>query len=696
MTGRTPSTIDLHALVPALYEDPHAPEFLRDLVGILQAEWTLLVAGGTDSSARDLTAVSVDAMADVWDPQRCEARLLPYVAQKVGWDLDTSAPEALQRKVATLAGALLRRKGTPQGIVDALRLLLGLEATYRDAWGQAWTLGPRHYVYETQVGPTAAVKPGDATIRYGWTSPAAGLITVTRRRGMAAPVLTPGVDYTEPASLDRIVLTAAGPAAQGDVYIVTLDGITPYLRPWDDAQLDAYPPRARRLGVDAWAGAAEHADGYARGSLVACEPVALANHDALASAGWGVGFEIERTSASSGNAAQGFLRAVEPGRLANNLSLFLPKPAGPGVTFEFQVDTGFAPTPGRVAIDVSLASTVEDVGDAIEAAVNVAQAGGDLTMTAARRGEWIALVEGSAAAAGNAAITGSAVDLLEAVGMVGGADSGGGFTPVGGGVVVLNLIGATTPAEVAQRLAGALGWHTADVADGLAIQRFGTTLWLRWQAKGAAGDGAITGDAATALAATGMSGGADGVSPRVLTFAVEFPRHLSDDEMRAARAVVRLMKRADTHEALLHPRDPVWSLVDLGGPGGLSLDSATGHLSRARRRRPQGTGLADPQRAALGRSVELLLAATDTRSPRLAVGGRYAVDTDDDCYIRQGGSGVTADPATSRVLRPGQVIEFVVADPRGAYVAVRQVNVAALKYVRLTRFDVDASAPLLP
>lgn len=77
----------------------------------------------------------------LWDVFRTEPALLPVLAERLGWTLDRAAPLALQRKVVSLLVPLYQTKGTRPGIVQVLRLFLGLECRVRAAWAQGWRLG---------------------------------------------------------------------------------------------------------------------------------------------------------------------------------------------------------------------------------------------------------------------------------------------------------------------------------------------------------------------------------------------------------------------------------------------------------------------------------------------------------------------------------------------------------------------------
>src|SRR5437762_10665977 len=151
------TTINLRKLLPTLYS-------VQDLSGdwerlcddVIEPLINRLLSGTAEPAARYTGApVSVDDMNAVWDPLVAEERLQPYIAHRTGWDLDTTLPAALKRKVVSLAGALLRERGTKQGIVDGMRLLLGLEVDIWELWPDAWQLSRDQLGVGTVLGPAA-------------------------------------------------------------------------------------------------------------------------------------------------------------------------------------------------------------------------------------------------------------------------------------------------------------------------------------------------------------------------------------------------------------------------------------------------------------------------------------------------------------------------------------------------------------
>lgn len=98
----------------------------------------------------------ITALRSAWQPLLCDARFLPYLAQKLGWSLEDSVTSPtgelasrtevvrFQRKLVSLLVALYRQKGTQPGIVNGLRLFLGMDVTIRGLFADGWRLGQSH------------------------------------------------------------------------------------------------------------------------------------------------------------------------------------------------------------------------------------------------------------------------------------------------------------------------------------------------------------------------------------------------------------------------------------------------------------------------------------------------------------------------------------------------------------------------
>lgn len=528
---------------------------------------------GPSPGGRVLGKVSIDAMADLWDPLEAEARILPYLAQKVGWDLDTSLPERLQRKVVALVESLFREKGTRAGIVDALRLLLGIEVTYEEAWADGWRLGE------------------DAL----------------------------------------------------------------------DATTDLAP--------------AERAPGHAEGMLVAVPAASLVDGDTIDFPN-GQGFVVQKSAPFLGLQSRGWLHAPHPGLVTSGETLTLPKSTGGVRTYAFHRSDVDLPV-GSVGVDIGWTANGHDVATALADAINAEWFGGRGTQSASVVDDMVLLYEETTpGAGGNVALAGSALDLFDAIGMRGGAPSGGFVTPPG--YTALCLIGAVTAEDVAKLLVYHLRAYSS-----LEATRSLLKVYLRDPAIGPDGDGAISGAAAAALSATGMTGG-DGLNPSVLTFRITFPRHLTDQELRTAIAVVDGMKRAETHWVYINPpavEYPRWRLNRTAlGRERLASGALVGYEPLT------GATLADPCGGKSLDTYRVELSSPPLRSVQLPVGGRFLLMADDDCYIRQGNRTVSATVG-DRFLAGGDEIEIVVESTRDAYVSALSTAITSGLYLRITRAD---------
>ncbi len=108
----------------------------------------------------------------LWDVFRTDPAFLPVLAERLGWTLDRAAPLALQRKIVSLLVPLYQGKGTRPGIVQVLRLFLGLECRVRAAWAQSWllgraSLGGERAVFTAEGGETSLALPFPATPMLG-------------------------------------------------------------------------------------------------------------------------------------------------------------------------------------------------------------------------------------------------------------------------------------------------------------------------------------------------------------------------------------------------------------------------------------------------------------------------------------------------------------------------------------------------
>ena len=311
---------------------------------------------------------------------------------------------------------------------------------------------------------------------------------------------------------------------------------------------------------------------------------------------------------ASAEKARGYLNCRDPGLLSSGMTLVLY-----GTTFEFS-RTLWTIGVGHVGIDLT-GVTPASLAAQISAAILVRHTffGLPATSQVGGFGDHLVRIESTTTGTGgNGAITGAAAEVLDAVGMVGGAGAGA-FAPTGGHAP-LRLSGAADTTAVARLLAYEIGWNEPAID----VTRALSKLYLRQSVVGAGGNGAFSGSAATKLSASGMAGGV-GLNPDVLSFRLTFPRHLTDQELRTAIAVVDAMKKTETHWTYTNPPAvvlPLWRLdktpLDrsrLAGGGGLSFIPQTGHYVDD----PHGAKSLESYLVPLG-------AGSSTRSPVLPVG----------------------------------------------------------------------------
>ena len=134
-------------LFPSLYRLSYQTRDWQKLAGILEETF-------------DLLHEDIRNFSECWDPYRCEKKYLPYLAHKVGWLLDTSRSEALQRKTTRLIGQVFKKQGTKVGIIEAIRLLMGFEADIVDIWGEdGWRVGESELGEDTYLASAQGPNP---------------------------------------------------------------------------------------------------------------------------------------------------------------------------------------------------------------------------------------------------------------------------------------------------------------------------------------------------------------------------------------------------------------------------------------------------------------------------------------------------------------------------------------------------------
>ena len=278
-----------------------------------------------------------------------------------------------------------------------------------------------------------------------------------------------------------------------------------------------------------------------------------------------------------------------------------------------------------------------------------------------------------------AAITGPAIELLQVIGMVGGAAAeAGAFDSVHWR---LNLIGAVSAGDVAARLAYLLPLVLTTAQATLA----GYTIYLKSIWPGVGGEAALApSDVVTALQATSMTGGR-GISRDALTFAIEFPRHVTDDELRMAGEVIESMKRAETHVLYVNP-PAVAKLPVLRLSEGAASHSRLSIYGRKIPTPRVGQYAEDPLRLGIGRTMVLQMTQNAAvPSMALPINGLYQLRATTDCYIRQGNRQVVAT-ADDHFLPTGQTINFTVSSGHNDHVSAISLLSGTLK-LRITRID---------
>lgn len=201
------------------------------------------------------------------DPLTCAARWLPELARAKGWTLDTTLPEALQRKIVALLVPLYREKGTAPGLLDAVRLFLGEEAYLRGERRQAWRLGRSHlgglsFVYTATGGETAIdvtdarwrVTPHVGTLR-AWRNGVeldrTAFLAVEPRR---VELLTRGHTYTAYGGESALTLPFSYTVGIGTL-VVTVDRLRVDAPAWSETSASTITfaaPLARGAVVRVW------------------------------------------------------------------------------------------------------------------------------------------------------------------------------------------------------------------------------------------------------------------------------------------------------------------------------------------------------------------------------------------------------------------------------------------------------------
>ncbi len=125
--------------------------------------------------------LTLDTLSCYVDPALAPPDFLAWLGEWVGIEVDDTWSEERRREIIAGAAAIHRRRGTPDGVADAVRLVIG---------GR---------VEVTETGASA------------WSAPPGGELP-----GAATPTLTITVRVADPAAVDRVrldrVVTAVKPA----------------------------------------------------------------------------------------------------------------------------------------------------------------------------------------------------------------------------------------------------------------------------------------------------------------------------------------------------------------------------------------------------------------------------------------------------------------------------------------------------
>ncbi|MEU6946198.1 phage tail protein [Streptomyces sp. NPDC046316] len=118
-----PSRHPIGGLLPALYaEDDFAQRFTSGLDTVLAPVFATL-----------------DNLPAYFDPALTPPDFLHWLSTWLGVELDEEWPEELARTVVARAMELHRLRGTRRGLVESLRLCLGVDAQIVDGGGATWS-----------------------------------------------------------------------------------------------------------------------------------------------------------------------------------------------------------------------------------------------------------------------------------------------------------------------------------------------------------------------------------------------------------------------------------------------------------------------------------------------------------------------------------------------------------------------------
>jgi phage tail-like protein len=197
-SGQVPLAVDVppdtasgsaRGMVPGL---PSPVPLLQRLPGVLQDDdfTRRFVAAFDDAYAPILT--TLDSLACYFDPRLAPSDFVDYLAGWVGVELDDSWTLEQRRRIVAGAALVHRRRGTRQGIEDALALGLSARVTVTDSGGCTWSLSPG--------GALPGTSPARVDVRVEVADPDA----VDRRRVESL------IESTKPAHVAHSVTVARG------------------------------------------------------------------------------------------------------------------------------------------------------------------------------------------------------------------------------------------------------------------------------------------------------------------------------------------------------------------------------------------------------------------------------------------------------------------------------------------------------
>ncbi|GAQ59363.1 phage tail protein [Streptomyces acidiscabies] len=141
-----PSRYPIGEQLPALYaEDDFAQRFTAGLDTVLAPVFATL-----------------DNLPAYLDPRVAPADFVDWLASWVGAEDDPRWPVALRREAVARAVELHRWRGTARGLVEALRLALGVDAVVTEAGGAVWSSSPGAALPPPAGSPLVRVWPDRA------------------------------------------------------------------------------------------------------------------------------------------------------------------------------------------------------------------------------------------------------------------------------------------------------------------------------------------------------------------------------------------------------------------------------------------------------------------------------------------------------------------------------------------------------